>query len=81
MEAGCRWGEGVETGDITVKLLNDNRSFYFCIQEGHELCYVAFIKFSLGVNDPASAYIIWKSPKDFRCEDSTIVVKFLPQGS
>jgi hypothetical protein len=82
MEGSCRWGEGVETGDITANLPSDNRSFHFFIQEGHELCYVAFRKlFSLRVNDPPSAYVIWKSPKDFRLENSTVVVNILPKGS
>jgi hypothetical protein len=39
MEGGCRWSEGVETGDITANLPSDNRSFNFFIQEGHELCH------------------------------------------
>ena len=81
VEGSCRWGEGVETGEITVNLPSDNRSFHFFMQEGHDLYYVASRKlFSLRVNDPPSAYIIRKSPKDFRHENSTIVVNILPWG-
>jgi hypothetical protein len=75
MEGSCLCGEGVETGDITANLPGDNRSFHFFIHEGHELCYVAFRKlFSLRMNDPPSAYVIWKSPKSFKRDNSTIVV-------
>jgi hypothetical protein len=79
MEGSSRWGDGVENGDITANLPIHNRSFHFFIQEGHKLCYVTFSKlFSLCVNDPPSAYIIWKSPKDYRRENSAIVVNNLP---
>jgi len=78
-EGSCRWDEGVETGDFTGNLPSDNLSLHFFIQEGHELSYIAFRRlFSLRVNDPPSAYIIWKSPNDFRRENSTIVVNILP---
>jgi len=70
MEGGCLWGEGVETDDTTAKLPSDNRSINFFIEADLELCYVPFRKlFSLRVNNPASAYIIWKNPKDFRREN------------
>jgi hypothetical protein len=79
MEDSCRWDVGVETGDLTAYRSSDNLSLHFFIQEGHELSYIAFRKlFSLRVNDPPSAYINWKSPKDFRRENSTIVVNILP---
>jgi len=82
MESGCRRNMGAGTGDVTANLPSEDRSFQFLIQEGHELSYVPFGKlFPLRVNDPPSEYIVWKSPKDFWGENSTVVVNILPQGS
>ena len=82
MEGGCRWNRGPGTGDVAANLPSDNRSFYFLIQEGHDLSYVPFGKlFALRVNDPPTAYIVWKSPKDFWGENPAAIVSILSQAS
>jgi hypothetical protein len=79
MEGSRLWDKEVETGDITANLPSEIRTFHFFIQKGYKLCYVPFRKlFSLRVNDPTSAYIIWKGPTDFRRKNSTIVVNVFP---
>jgi len=73
MEGSRRRKKGVDTSHVTAELPSDNNSFLLLIQEVHELCFVPFGKlFSLRMNNPTSAYIIWKGPKDFRCKNSTI---------
>jgi hypothetical protein len=79
MKGSCLWNRVVEAGDVTANLPSDNCSFHFFIQEGHEFSYVPFRKlFSLRVNDPPAAYIVWKRPKDFGCKNPTVVVNILP---
>ena len=63
-EGGCRRNRGNGTGDVTANLPSDDRSFHFLLQEGHKPSYVSFVKlFTLRVNDPPPAYIVWESPK------------------
>jgi hypothetical protein len=81
MEGSCRWNRGFRTRDVAANLPSNERSFDFLIQEGHEIGYVSFGKFSFRVNYPPSAYIVRKSPKDFGRQDSTVVVNILAQGS